>query len=125
MLAVDICFIQNIPFFITISRRLNLITAQNLVNRDHQSVMSAVRKVQSLYRQHGYRVDTILSDGEEAVMGMILPLGDLGIKINFASKGEQIVKSRRGFGLSSQHFHIECRVCCLFILSITVFHRLI
>ena len=58
-------------------------------------VRLTVRHVQSLYKQHGFRVDAILSDTEGAVKGMQLALGDIGIKINLASKGEHVPEIER------------------------------
>ncbi len=85
ILAADLAFIEQIPFLVTISRGLGLMTVQNVESKKHASIMAAVRHVQSLYKKHGFVVHTLLSDTKSAVKGIELALGDIGIKLNLAS----------------------------------------
>jgi hypothetical protein len=72
ILAADLAFIEQIPFLVTISRGLGLMTVQNVESKKHASIMAAVRHVQSLYKKHGFVVHTLLSDTKSAVKGMEL-----------------------------------------------------
>eukprot|EP01040_Poterioochromonas_malhamensis_P009801 gene9801-biopygen1902 len=95
ILAADLAFIEQIPFLVTISRGLGLMTVQNVESKEHASIMAAVRHVQLLYKKHGFVVHMLLSDTESAVKGMELALGDIGIKLNLASKGEHVPEVER------------------------------
>ncbi len=43
ILAADLAFIEQIPFLVTISRGLGLMTVQNVESKEHASIMAAVR----------------------------------------------------------------------------------
>jgi hypothetical protein len=95
VLAADIMFIESIPFFICISRKLDLITVRNLQNRGGREIADLIRQLNSVYRQRGYRIDTIMSDGEGGMKNSESHIGALGIKTNFASKGEHVPEVER------------------------------
>ena len=95
VVAADICFIEGVIFLVGISRKINLITVHNLPSREAKDVMPVIRKLQSLYKEKGFRVDTILFDGEGSMKHLKPVIGDLGIKLNTASKGEHVPEVER------------------------------
>jgi hypothetical protein len=64
VLAVDIMFVNKIPFLITISRGLHAGTVENLSDRRVTTVVTALERVIQLYRRRGFRVTTLLADPE-------------------------------------------------------------
>jgi hypothetical protein len=98
VLAADIMFIESIPFFICISRALDLITVvRNLQNRGGREIADLIRQLNSVYRQRGYRIDTIMSDGEGGMKN-----SESHIKTNFASKGEHVPEVERAIRQASR-----------------------
>lgn len=95
VLAADLMSIEGVTFFIGISRKLNLITVQNLKTKGTKEITSILRSLSSVYRQRGYRIDTVMSDGEGGIKKAQIPIGDLGIKFNVASKGEHVPEIER------------------------------
>jgi hypothetical protein len=64
VLAVDIMFVNKIPFLITVSRGLHAGTVEPIANRQVTTVGTALTRVIQLYRQRGFRVATLLGDPE-------------------------------------------------------------
>jgi len=95
VMAADIMYIEGVCFFVGISRKLDLITIQNLKTRHTSEITTVVRSLNSVYKARGYRIDTILSDGEGGLKKAKIAIGDLGIKVNLASKGEHVPEVER------------------------------
>jgi hypothetical protein len=64
IIAVDIMFVNKIPFLITTSRGLHFGTVENLPNRQVPTMVSGLTRVLQVYRRRGFRVTTILADPE-------------------------------------------------------------
>jgi hypothetical protein len=56
VLAVDIMFVNKIPFLITVSRGLHAGTVKNLANRQVSTIGTTFTRVIQLYWQWGFRV---------------------------------------------------------------------
>jgi hypothetical protein len=95
ILAADIFFIEGVNFFISISRKLNLIMVQNISDREPGSLGEAIRRIHGTYKLRGYRVDTIMHDGEKGIQLLSDQCNYLGIKLNIASKGEHVPEVER------------------------------
>ena len=63
-IAIDIMFINAIPFFITISRNLHFGTVEVLPNPQEATIKNKLRAVIHLYEQRGFRVTSIMADPE-------------------------------------------------------------
>ena len=63
-LAIDIMFINKIPFLVTTSRHLKFGTVEALNNRQIPTVMGKLRNVINLYISQGFKVDCIIADPE-------------------------------------------------------------
>ena len=64
VLAGDLCFIQKIPFFITISRNIKFTTVEHLDNRKATTILGAVDNVSQLYNSKEFVVTTMNMDKE-------------------------------------------------------------
>ena len=64
VLAMDIMFVNKIPFLMTTWHGLHFGTSENLSNRQVPSVANAVKHMLQIYNCHGFRVTTILADPE-------------------------------------------------------------
>jgi len=63
-LAIDIMFVNKIPFLVTVSRALKFVTVEDLLNRKVTTVRDKLRAVLRLYRHRGFHVTTLLGDQE-------------------------------------------------------------
>ena len=63
-IAIDILFINSIPFLATISRGLKFGTIEQLPNRQVTTLKSCLQKVLAIYQERGFNVNTVLADPE-------------------------------------------------------------
>ena len=73
ILAVDIMFINKIPFLVTKSRDLQFGTVEQLENRQAPTFIAAIRDVVALYKARHFKVSTILADMEFACINNEFP----------------------------------------------------
>jgi hypothetical protein len=57
-------FVNCIPFFLSISRKIRFITAEVLDNCKQGSLVKALQRIYGIYRKRGFRISTILGDSE-------------------------------------------------------------
>ena len=75
-MAVDIMFVNKMPFFVTVSRNLKFRTAQLMDGRRADHAASALSAAVKLYPRRGFRVNTVLGDREfEAIRDDVSRLG--------------------------------------------------
>ena len=63
-LAVDIMFVNKIPFLVTTSRNIHFGTIEAIPDRKINTVISKLRSILNLYKHRGFNVSSILADGE-------------------------------------------------------------
>ena len=87
-LAVDIMYVDKIPFLVTLSRNIRFGTVEVLADRKQHTIVRAIKNVQALYVPRGFTVETALMDGEfVALRG---DLAELGITINETAADEHV-----------------------------------
>jgi ribonuclease HII len=76
--AVDIMYVNKIPYFVSISRDIHFCTSEMLHDLKNQTILKAVGHVVNIYKTRDFRVTHILADGqldslsnEIAAMGII------------------------------------------------------
>ena len=88
-LCIDIMFVNKIPFFLSISRNIRFITGEVLDNRKQATLVKALQRIYSIYRQRGFRVALILGGSKfECTRGAIAT--DLRSQLNICGKDEHI-----------------------------------
>jgi hypothetical protein len=55
-LCVDIMFVNQIPFFITISRNIKFGTIEVLKNRKNPTILQAFKNVNAIYNNLGFQI---------------------------------------------------------------------
>ena len=63
-LAIDIMFVNKIPFLVTTSRNIHFGTIEVLPDRKINIVITKLRSVINLNRHRGFNVSSILANGE-------------------------------------------------------------
>jgi Reverse transcriptase (RNA-dependent DNA polymerase) len=72
-IAIDLMFINKIPFLITISRGLHIGSIHALDNRQADTVAKSLLYVLRRYKRRGFRINTILADDEFQAVATLLP----------------------------------------------------
>jgi len=72
VLAIDIFFVNKIPFFATLSRNICFTTVTHLANRTLQTIFNAFRGIYNYYLARGFKVTTVMADGEFAALQTLL-----------------------------------------------------
>ena len=109
ILAVDVMFVNKIPFFITTSHDIKFNTVERLGSQTNKVFMALIQHVLKIYNAQGFKVDTILGDGQfEPLHG---ELATLGTWLNTTSRDEHMLEVER-------YTHMErVRACYNTLLS--------
>jgi len=93
-LAMDIMFVNNIPFLTTISKHIMYRTAQPLPNKTATAYRSAIDVVFRLYNHAGFKISVIKADQEfRPIFDSIKD--DLDITMNYAMAQEHVPEAER------------------------------
>ena len=90
-LAIDIMFVNGIPFFVTISRGIRFGTVESLNNRQIGTIKQCLVKVIATYQRRGFTVDTILADDEFSPLRNEIP----GVDVNCCGADEHVPEVER------------------------------
>jgi hypothetical protein len=89
-LYVDILFINQLAFILTISKGYNLLVVKYIDDRKKDSVEKAIKDCIAAYQKYNVKVTMILSDGEGAIGALKQSLESDGIAVEQASKNEHV-----------------------------------
>ena len=96
VLAIDIFFVNKIPFFATLSRNICFTTVTHLANRTLQTIFHAFRGIYNYYLARGFKVTTVMADGEFAALQTLftdIP-GAPNINLTAANEHEPFIERR-------------------------------
>jgi uncharacterized membrane protein YgcG len=126
ILAIDIMFVNKIPFLITTSRGLHFGTVENLANRQVPTVHAALKRVLAVYHRRGFRVTTLLADPEfQPLQEIFAP-----VSFNLCAQNEHVpeieryirtVKDRTRSGYNSLPFERIPRLVLIRLVANAVF----
>ena len=93
VLSIDIMYVNDIPFLMTISRDLQFGSAQALSDETYKSIYGALHKIIKVYLHYGFCVTHILGDGqfENLDPSKIVP----GVTLNIVARSEHVPKVER------------------------------
>jgi hypothetical protein len=63
-LCIDIMFVNQIPFFMSISKHIRFLTCELLENQKAPSLIQALKRIYGIYRKRGFVITNILGDGK-------------------------------------------------------------
>ena len=86
-LVADVMFVNGLPFFVTLSRKVRFVTAQFFPRRTAAELSNVVKETIDLYRRAGFVCQTALMDGE--FEKLVSKLSDQ-IVVNVCSKNEHV-----------------------------------
>ena len=71
-LSIDVFFVNNVPFFLTLSRKICFSTITHLENRKIPTIYKAFKSIFMYYLQKGFQIMTITADNEFAPLAELL-----------------------------------------------------
>jgi len=88
VLAVDIMFVNKIPYLVSISQHMKFIIVEMIKNQKQATLVVALKQIISTYQKVGFKVMDVLADNQfECVRGALV---DLGACLNFAAADEHV-----------------------------------
>ncbi len=93
-LAADVFFVDGMPFLLTVSRRIKFVTAEHVPVQMAMNLSKHITQVLEVYGCAGFRVRTILMDGEFEKLKPILPNVECNTTAakDHVSKAEQMIQ---------------------------------
>ena len=90
LLHVDILFVHQIPFLLSLSTPLLFLMVDPIEARHAQLIWKALSKQLSLYASKGFTISSILSDHEGGLVALKTNIERLGITINIAGPDQHV-----------------------------------
>ena len=92
-LAVDIMYINGIPFVMTTSRAIHFGTAELIKNEKISTIMITIKQVIEAYEARGFRIRYILADGQFEHARKHIE--QMGIILNITSRDKHVPEIER------------------------------
>jgi hypothetical protein len=94
-LTTDIFFVNNIPFFLTLSRKILFTAVKHLVDRTVPQIFKAFKEMYQYYLQRGFHITTVNADGEFAPLKTLIEAMASRPMVNLASANEHVPEIER------------------------------
>jgi hypothetical protein len=94
-MIVDIFFVNKIPFFLSLSRKICFTTVSHLSNRTVPQIFKAFREIYQYYLQRGFCITTVHADGKFAPLKALIESLPGGRMVNLASANEHVPEIKR------------------------------
>ncbi len=94
-LAADVFFVDSTPFILTVSCRMKFVMAEHVPTRMAMSLSKLLTQVLDVYGRAGFRVRTILIDGEFKKIKPLMPTVECNTTAakEHVSKAEQTIRT--------------------------------
>jgi hypothetical protein len=94
-LTADIFFVNKIPFFLTLSRKICFTAVNHLANRTVPHIFKAFKEIYQYYLQRGFHITVLHVDGEFAPLKALIESMPGGPMVNLASANEHVPEIER------------------------------
>jgi hypothetical protein len=94
-LTIDLFFVNKLPFFITLSQKIDFTTANHLGSRKIQEVFKDFKEIYKYYLQRGFRITELHADNESAAMKPHLDDMPRSLRLNLAAADEHVPEIER------------------------------
>ncbi len=90
-LAVDVMFVNRVPFLVSVARGLNLVTAEHMPTRTSKQLAAGIVRVMDLYSRGGFQVGMVLMDNEFEKLRNLVPV----LAVNTTAAKERVPEVER------------------------------
>jgi hypothetical protein len=94
-LTADIFFVNKIPFFLTLSRKICFTAVNHLANRTVPHIFKAFKEIYQYYLQRDFHITVLHVDGEFAPLKTMIETIPGGPTVNLASANEHVPEIER------------------------------
>ena len=94
-LTADIFFVNKIPFFLTLSRKICSTAVTHLANRMVPQIFKAFKEIYQYYLHRGFRITTVHADGEFEPLKAMIDILPGGPVVNLASANQHVPEIER------------------------------
>jgi hypothetical protein len=94
-LTTNIFFVNKIPFFLTLSRKICFTAANHLADRTVLQILKAFKEVYQYYLQRGFHIKTVHADSEFAPLKPLIKSMPGGPMVNLASVNKHVPEIER------------------------------
>ena len=94
-LTADIFFVNAIPFFISLSRKIDFTGTSHMRDRKLQTIFENFLSIYRFYLRRGFRIVTVLMDGEFAQLQVKINEMPKGPTVNLTSANEHVPEIER------------------------------
>jgi hypothetical protein len=91
-LAVNVMFVNRVPFLVSVARGLNLVTAEHMPTRTAKQLAAGIVRIMDLYSRGGFQVEAVLMDNEFKKLRNLVPV--LAVNTTAAKEHVPEVKQR-------------------------------
>ena len=106
-LSTDIFFMNNIPFFLTLSRNIIFATITHLIDRQSTMIFKAFKSIFQYYLQRGFQITGVTGDGEFAPLQADMVELPSAPRLNLASTNEHEPFVERKIRVIKERFHLS------------------
>jgi hypothetical protein len=96
-LAVDVMFVNGVPFLVSMARGLNLVTAEHMPNRTAKQLGAGIVRVMDLNLHGGFQVGMVLMDNEFEKLQNLVPV----LAVNTTAAKEHVPKVEQRIRLNA------------------------
>jgi hypothetical protein len=89
-LTMDIFFVNGIAFFLLLSCIIYFTGVSHLVDRKVDSILKAFKEIYVFYLHRGFRIQTVLADGEFQPLKPLIEALPYGLRVNLLAKSEHV-----------------------------------
>jgi hypothetical protein len=107
-LTMDIFFLNKIPFFLTLSRKICFTAVNHLSSRSTRQIFEAFKDIYLYYLQRGFRITTVSADGEFAPLHAFIESLPGGPRVNLASANEHVPEIERRIRVVKERCQATC-----------------
>ncbi len=90
-LAVDVMFVNRVPFLVSVARGINLITAEHMPTKTAKQLTAGIVCIMDLYLRSGLQVGTVLMDKEFKKLRNLVPV----LSVNTTAAKEHVPEVKR------------------------------
>ncbi len=90
-MAVDVMFVNGVPFLVSVARGLNLVTAEHMPTRTEKQLAAGIVRIMDLYLRGGFQVGMVLMDNEFKKLRNLVPV----LAVNTTAAKEHVPEVKR------------------------------
>jgi hypothetical protein len=94
-MTADIFFVNKIPFFLTLSRKISFTAVNHLADRTTKTIYQAYEEIHKFYLNRGFHITTLHVDNEFAPLQVMIQSMPGGPRVNLTSANEHVPEIER------------------------------